>query len=94
MEPQDCVCGKKPSANYAERQGEGEDQDENLIATHCFEAWVCCKSCGRHTELMNIECWSEERPLDEPLEGSDAIAAFRGAIELWNRQIAKRGGPP
>lgn len=79
-----CACGTMPEVKYARREGEGEDEDENLISTHCYEAWVDCPGCGRHSPRMVIECWSDERPLDEPLTKFDISKAKSGAAKAWN----------
>ena len=74
------TCNRRCRIHVDERQGEGEDEDLNLVGTHCFEAWAECPVHGWVSPRACIESWGPERPMDEPLEADDRRQAVNGLL--------------
>lgn len=87
MKPILCpTCKRRCTIQVNEREGEGEDEDLNLVGTHCLEAWAECPIHGWVSPRGDIRSWGPERPMDEPLEPDDRRQAVEGLRELMGDQ--------
>ena len=78
-------CKSRLRLHVSERQGEGEDDDRNLIATHCYEAWAECPTHGWVSPRLDVRTWSREKPLCEPLNSRDHRQAVAGLLKVMTR---------
>ena len=83
------VCGLKCRIIASTREGEGEDEDGNLIGTHCLEAWAKCPSHGWVSPKADVRSWSPERPMDEGLTEADRATVIRGLREIMSDVCAR-----
>lgn len=76
------TCHRRCAIHVSERQGEGEDENLNLIGTHCFEAWAECPTHGWVSPRGDIRSWGPEVPMNEPLTDSHRREAMRGLRKI------------
>ena len=75
-------CGTKVQIRVSEREGEGENDDGDLVATNCVEAWAECPRHGWVSPRMDIRAWGPERFIDEPIRDYDREMAISGLREI------------